>query len=145
MIGMIACAGGTEIVLSGDGLDICTLVSAQRVGPFDLSAETLVVFVGGRLDKFEMPPTSARLTISGIVLPPGTVVGLCDRSWEVEWLSVPEDSYVAIAGVKLTGRMNFDCGKFEYGALFEDTVLHGRLLPRGTSISDNDLYRPTSH
>jgi len=58
---------------------------------------------------------------------------------------VPEDSYVAIAGVKLTGRMNFDCGKFEYGALFEDTVLHGRLLPRGASISDNDLYRPTSH
>ena len=92
-----------------------------------------------------MATTSASLAISGIVLPSGTVVGLCDRSWEVEWLSVPEDSYVAIAGVKLTGRMNFDCGKFEYGALFEDTVLHGRLLPRGASISDNDLYRPTSH
>ena len=54
MIGMIACAGGKELVLSGDGLDTCTLASAQRVGPFDLSAGTLVVFTGGRLDKFEM-------------------------------------------------------------------------------------------
>jgi hypothetical protein len=142
MIGLIACAGGKEIVLSGDGLDICTLASAQRVGPFDLSAETLVVFMGGRLDKFEMPPTSAPLSISGIDLPPGTVVGLCDRSWEIEWLSVPEDSCVAIAGVKLTGRMNFDCGKFEYGALFEDTVLRGRLLPRGATILYDDVFRP---
>jgi hypothetical protein len=37
-IRMIACAGGKEIVLSGDGLDTCTLASTQRVGPFDLSA-----------------------------------------------------------------------------------------------------------
>jgi len=57
MMGLIACAGGKEIVLSGDGLDICTLASAQRVGPFDLSAGTLVVFIGGRLDKFEMATT----------------------------------------------------------------------------------------
>ena len=142
MIGLIACASGKEIVLSGDGLDICTLASAQRVGPFDLSAGTLVVFIGGRLDKFEMATTSASLAISGIVLPSGTVVGLCDRSWEVEWLSVPEDSYVAIAGVKLTGRINLDCGKFRYGTLFEDTALSGRNLPRGSSISAEDLPDP---
>ena len=60
-----------------------------------------------------MPPPSEQFSISGIDLPPGTVVGLCDQSWDVEWLSVPEDSYVTIAGIKLTGRMNFDCGKFE--------------------------------
>jgi hypothetical protein len=142
-IGMVTCAGLKEIALSGDGLDTCTLASAQRVGLFDLSARTLVVFIRGRLDKFEMPPTSAPLTISGIVLPSGTIVGLCDRSWEVEWLSVPEDSYVAIAGVKLTGRMNFDCGKFEYGALFEDTVLRGQRLPRGATISYDDVFRPS--
>jgi hypothetical protein len=41
-----------------------------------------------------MPPTSDPLSISGIDLPSGTVVGLCDQSLEVEWLSVPEDSYV---------------------------------------------------
>jgi hypothetical protein len=55
-IGTVVCAG---VVLSGDGLDTCTLASAQRVGPFDLLAGTLVVFIGGRLDKFEMPTTSA--------------------------------------------------------------------------------------
>jgi hypothetical protein len=57
---------------------------------------------------------------------------------------VPEDNYVGIAGAKLTGRMNFDCGKFEYGALFEDTVLHGRRLPRGAEISYDDVFRPSS-
>jgi hypothetical protein len=30
---------------------------------------------------------------------------------------------VTIADVNLTGRMNFDCGKFEYGTLFEAAVL----------------------
>jgi len=35
-----------------------------------------------------MPPTSEPLSISGIDLPPGSVVGLCDLSWDVEWLSV---------------------------------------------------------
>jgi hypothetical protein len=57
---------------------------------------------------------------------------------------VPEDSYVMIAGVKLTGRMNFDCGRFEYGVLFEDTVLHGRRLARGAGISYGDVFRPSS-
>lgn len=41
VIGTVACTGGKEIVLSGDGLDTCTLASAQPVGPFGLSAGTL--------------------------------------------------------------------------------------------------------
>jgi hypothetical protein len=36
-IGTIACTSGEEIVLSGDGLDTCTLGSTQRVGPFGLA------------------------------------------------------------------------------------------------------------
>jgi hypothetical protein len=68
-IGTIACAGGKEIVLSGDGLDTCALGSTQRVGPFDLSAGTLVHFGQGRLERLEMPPTSEPLSISGIDLP----------------------------------------------------------------------------
>jgi hypothetical protein len=91
-----------------------------------------------------MPPTSEPLSISGIHLPPGSVVGLCDQSWDVEWLSVPEDSYVTVAGIKLTGRMNFDCGKFEYGTLFEATALGGRQLPRGAAVSSDDLFPPSS-
>jgi hypothetical protein len=144
MMGMIACAGGKEIVLSGDGLDTCTLASAQRVGPFDLSGGTLVHFGQGRLERLEMSPTSEPLSISGIELPSGTVVGLCDRSWDIEWLSVPEDSYLMIAGIKLSGQMNFDCGKFEYGTLLEATVLVGRQLPCGAAISSDDLFPPSS-
>jgi hypothetical protein len=143
-IGMIDCAGGKEILLSGDGLDTCTLGSTQRVGPFSLSTGTLVHFSQGRLERLEMPPSSEPFSISGIDLPPGTVVGLCDLSWDVEWLSVPEDSYVTIAGIKLTGRMNFDCGKFEYGTLFEATALGSRQLPRGAAVSSTDLLPPSS-
>ena len=44
-----------------------------------------------------MPPTSEPLSISGVDLPPGTIVGLCDQSKDIEWLSVPEGSYVTIA------------------------------------------------
>jgi len=143
-IGMIDCAGGKEIVLSGDGLDICTLGWAQRVGPFGLSAGTLVHFSQGRLERLEMPPSSGPLSIFGIPLPPGTVVGLCDQSWDVEWLSVPEDGYVTVAVIKLTGRINFDCGKFEYGTLFEATALGDRQLPRGAAISSDDLFPPSS-
>jgi hypothetical protein len=142
MIGTVACAGDKEIVLSGDGLDMCTLASTQRVGPFDLSAGTLVGFTQGRLDRLETPPTSAPLAISGFDLPPGTVVHLCDKLSEVAWLLVPEDSYVVLGGVKLTGRVNFDCGKFEYGSLFEATVLGSRLLPRGATISYEDVLGP---
>ena len=91
-----------------------------------------------------MSPTSEQFSISGIDLPPGAVVGLCDQSWDAEWLSVPEDSYVTIAGIKLTGRMNFDCGRFEYGTLFEATVLGSRQLARGAAISSDDLSRPSS-
>ena len=143
-VGLVACAEGEEIVLSGDGLDTCTLASAQWVGPFDLAAATHVDFTRGRLAKFEIPSASASVAISGLHLPPGTTVSLCDQAWEAEWLSVPEDSYVMIAGVKLTGRMNFDCGRFEYGALFEDAVLHGRRLPRGAGVSYDEVFGPSS-
>jgi len=78
-----------------------------------------------------------------MALPPGAVVGLCDQSWDVEWLSAPEDTYVTIAGTKLTGRINFDCGRFEHGTIFEATAL-GEQLPRGAAISSDDLFQPSS-
>jgi hypothetical protein len=141
-IGTVACAGGKEIVLDGDGLDSCTLASAQRIGPFDLAAETLVKFTSGRLDRFDMPAISAPVALSDIMIPSGTVVSLCDGSSELGWLEVPEDRYISISGVKLTGRLNFDCGKFQYGSLFEDTELRGRRLPRGAAISADDMLHP---
>jgi len=139
-VGAIACAGGKEILFAGAGLDSCTLASAQRVGASELSAGTLIRFTRGDLSEFEMPPSSASVALSGIELPPGTVVSLCER--DIAWLEVPEDRSVTIAGVKLTGRLNFDCGKFQYGTLFEDSVVHDRRLLRGAAISAEDLLHP---
>jgi hypothetical protein len=143
-VGSIACAGGEEIELSGDGLDACSLAAAQRVGPFGLAAGTRVRFTGGWLSNIEMPLASASLAVSDLDLPPGTTVALCDRSQETEHLEVPEDRYVAVAGIKLTGRMNFDCGRFRYGSLFENAVLRGRLLPRHASVSREDVFGTSS-
>jgi len=42
-----ACAGGEEIVFSGDGLDVCTLAAGQRVGPFDLPEGAHIKFTQG--------------------------------------------------------------------------------------------------
>jgi hypothetical protein len=143
-VGTITCAGGKEILFAGAGLDSCTLASAQRVGASELSAGTLIRFTRGRLSEFEMPPSSASVALSGIEVPPGTVVSLCGGSSELGWLEVPEDRYVAIAGVKLTGRLSFDCGKFRWGLLFEDTSLPGRMLPRHAVVSFDDLFHPAS-
>jgi hypothetical protein len=139
-IGGVACAGGEEIALSGDGLDACTLASAQRVGAFDLAAGTRIRFSQGRLSEIETIRGSAPLAVSGLDIPPGTTIALCDRSPDIDYLEVPEDSAVTVAGVKLTGRMNFDCGRFQYGSLFEDTLLGGRALPRHMSISREDIF-----
>ncbi len=139
-VGGVACAGGEEIALSGDGLDACTLASAQRVGAFDVAAGTRIRFSQGRLSEIETIRGSAPLAVSGLVIPPGTTIALCDRSPDIDYLEVPEDSAVTVAGVKLTGRMNFDCGKFQYGSLFEDTLLGGRALPRHASISREDIF-----
>jgi hypothetical protein len=142
-IGKLACVEGKEVLLSGDGLDTCTLAAAQPVGPVNLPAGTLVKFIRGRLVRFEMPRISAPLSISGVILPAGTVADLCDESGEVSWLDVPEDQYVTIEGFKLTGRMNFDCGKFQSGILYEDTSLPGRQLPRHAVVSSDDVLRPS--
>jgi hypothetical protein len=43
-------------------------------------------------------------------------------------------------GIKLTGRLNFDCGTFEYGSLYEDSVVGGQRMARGAGVSYDDLY-----
>ena len=101
---------------------------------------TRIRFSQGRLSEIETIRGSAPLAVSGLDIPPGTTIALCDGSPDIDYLLVPEDSAVTVAGVKLTGRMNFDCGKFQYGSLFEDTVLGGRSLPRHASISREDIF-----
>jgi hypothetical protein len=143
-VGSIVCAGGQEIVFDGDGLAACILAAAQRVGQFDLAAKTPVGFIQGQLDRFEMPPESPPLTVSGIAIPPGTAVQLCYRAQQLDRLFVPERRYVVVGGIRLTGNVNFDCGRFQFGSLFEATVVRGRPLPRGAAILHDDvLSAPT--
>ena len=138
-VGGIACAGGAEIEFSGDGLDACTLAATQRVGAFDLPAGALVRFSQGRVSDIETSRSSAPLVVSGLDLPPGTEVSLCDRSEEINYLLIPDDRYVTVAGVKLTGKISFNCGRFEWGTLFADTVLRGRALPRNAVVYREDM------
>ena len=139
-IGSISCGGGEEIVFDGAGLGACTLASSQRFGPFELALETPVGFVSGQLDRFTIPPNSAPVTVSNLTLPPGSEIHLCDRSWQIDWAIVPPGGYVVVANIKLTGRLNFDCGKFEYGSLYEDTVVGGQRMARGAGVSHDDLH-----
>ena len=139
-VGATACVGGEEIVFSGDGLEACTLAALERIGPFDLPEGTHIRFSQGRLSAIETPDSSAPLVISGLELPPATAVALRDRSEEIDYLLIADDRYVMIAEVKLTGRINFDCGRFEYGTLFADTLLRGRALPHNAPVSREDVF-----
>jgi len=139
-IGSVVCAAGREIVFDGDGLSACSLAAAQRVGRLVLPGGTSVGFSRGLLDRLELPASNmGSVSISGIDIPPGTAAHLCERASELEWLLVPENQYVLIGSTKLTGRMNFDCGEFKYGSLFEDAMLRDQLLPRGAGVSRKDL------
>ena len=89
-----------------------------------------------------MPPESLPLTVSGIAIPPGTAVQLCYRAQQLDRLFVPERRYVVVGGVRLTGNVNFDCGRFQFGSLFEETVVRGRPLPRCAAILHDDVLSP---
>jgi hypothetical protein len=139
-IGGVICADGKEIVLSGDGLDTCALASAQQVGPFGLSAGTLVHLAkdASTSSKCPRPPSHSRSLASKFHPAP---------------LSLYATRYRVAVGAR--ERLRDDCGHqafrpdgfrlrhFEYGTLFEATVLETRQLPRGAAISSDDLPSPS--
>jgi hypothetical protein len=51
----------------------------------------------------------------------------------------PSDLYVEIGGVKLTGTLNFDCGRFRCGALYEDSRIQGETWPKGRTVFRENL------
>jgi hypothetical protein len=63
----------------------------------------------------------------------------CYRKATLDHLSVNRTAYVAIGGEKLTGWIDFDCGSFRSGQLFEDTVVAGRRRQHGERVSREDL------
>ena len=78
----------------------------------------------------------------GMELPSHTEVSLCRDQWAVDQLAVPSNAYVEIAGVKLTGYINFKCGLFLHGSLFEDTRIRGKLWTSGQAVFREDLGLP---
>ena len=69
----------------------------------------------------------------------GTEGSFCYRKDVLEHLSVNEAAFVVIEGVKLTGWIDFDCGSFRSGQLFEDSVVAGRPRQQGERVSREDL------
>jgi hypothetical protein len=55
---------------------------------------------------------------------------------------VPNGAYVEIAGVRLGGILNFDCGLFRDGSLYEDTRIHSEIWPSGRTVFRADLDLP---
>src|SRR5262249_25714907 len=107
---------------------------------FDLAAGTHVRFGQGPLSGNDRSATP--LPLSCLDLPPRTTLSFCPASADIDYLIVPDRSHVTVEGGQLTGRMNFACCRVLYGSLVEDSVLHGRAMPRNTAVSREDLFGP---
>jgi hypothetical protein len=59
---------------------------------------------------------------------------------------VPYDAFVEIGGTKLTGTLDFNCGVFRMGSLFEDRLIAGETLTKGRTVFQENLgLLPDAH
>jgi hypothetical protein len=138
-IGGVACAAGSELKLVNGMLYSCTVAKQTRFGPIELPSGSFVEYSGGRPEWFRLPPAGPPLDGFGLSLPAGTEAGFCYQSEALRRLAVDQAAYVTVEGVKLTGAIEFDCGLFERGALFEDAMVGGTQWQRGEFVSRADL------
>jgi hypothetical protein len=138
--GTIACAAGERILVSNGSLSACTFATAARFGPLDLPAGATVTYYDTRPSNFRLPPQGAAVEGFGLSLPPGTDGTFCYRSEALERLEVSRTTYVTVAGIKLTGLVDFNCGAFQSGSLFEDAVVGGKWRQRGDLVSRAELF-----
>jgi hypothetical protein len=138
-IGGVTCAAGAELKLVNAMLYSCTLAQQTRFGPVELPPGSFVAYVGGRPEWFRLPPAGPSVDGFGLSLPVGTEAGFCYQSEALQRLSVDQTAFVTIAGVKLTGAIDFDCGQFHSGVLFEDAMIGGKQRQRGEVVSQADL------
>jgi hypothetical protein len=75
----------------------------------------------------------------GVSLPAGTVGTVCEHNGKLERLAVDESAYVTVEGLKLTAFIDFDCGPFLSGTLFENSIVGGKQRQRGEVVSRTDL------
>jgi hypothetical protein len=138
-IGGVACAAGSELKLVNGMLYSCTVAKQTRFGPIELPSGSFVAYSGGRPEWFRLPPGGPPVDGFGLSLPAGTEAGFCYQSEALRRLAVDQTAYVTVEGVKLTGAIEFDCGLFERGALFEDAMVGGTQRQRGEFVSRADL------
>lgn len=138
-IGGVACAAGSELKLIDGALYSCTVAKQTRFGPIDLPPGSFVVYSAARPQWFRLPPTGPAVDVSGLSLPAGTEAGFCFQSEALQHLAVAQTAHVMVEGVKLTGAIDFDCGLFQRGTLFEDVMIGGKWRQRGEIVSRADL------
>lgn len=135
----VTCAAGGELKLVNAMLYSCTVAQQTRFGPIELPPGSFVAYVAGRPEWFRLPPAGSTVDGFGLSLPAGTEAGFCYQSDALQRLAVDQTAYVIIAGVKLTGAIDFDCGSFRSGVLFEDVMIGGKQRQRGEVVSQADL------
>lgn len=129
----IPCAAGAEIEIIAPNLISCTLATARAFNGLEIPEGSVLHLTDTprRIERFALPAIASPLTAFGMELPPYTDVWLCRDRWAVDQLRVPSDLYVEIGGVKLTGTLNFDCGLFRFGDLYEDSRIQGETWTKG--------------
>ena len=135
----VVCAERERILIIDGKLSACTFAKPARFGPLALPAGTAATYFDRYPSTFKLPPQGASVDAFGLSLPAGTEGSFCYRKEALEHLSVNRTAYVVIGGMKLTGWIDFNCGLFRNGQLFEDTVVGGRQRQHGEQVSGDDL------
>src|SRR5262249_18004661 len=129
----VPCAAGSEVEIVNDHLIGCVLAIAANFNGLDLPAgsELQLTDTPPRVERFVLPTMRSQLRAFGMDLPSSAEVWLCPDDWAVSQVMVPNSYFLEIAGVKLTGAINFDCGRFRDGELFEGTPINGETWTKG--------------
>jgi hypothetical protein len=141
-ISAVACAGGAELQLSSGSLGACTLAKGTRFRPVDLPPGASVIYYEALPSSFMLAGDAGDVPAFGLALPGGTEATFCYKSDKLERLTVDPARSVTMAGVKLTRLVEFDCGAFHDGILFEDAVLRGKTMRAGEQVTRDDLFPP---
>jgi hypothetical protein len=140
----LPCVRGSEIEIFNGRLVNCTLGAAQRFDGVEIPEGSILHLTNSphRIERFALPALASSFRAFGMDLPPQAEVRLCREEWAVDQVSVPSGAYVEIVGVRLTGFLNFDCGLFRDGSLYEDSRIHGETWPGGRTVFRADLDLP---